>query len=110
MRIHCPGLNIERLLHLSLFRYNAKRASLVQSRIKMLEKLPVLEQVVTENTVTLRFPEVEKLSPPILMLRSILPDIRAGRRGLSAYSTYSFLYKRISPENKIKFSTFFFFY
>jgi ATP-binding cassette subfamily F protein 3 len=50
-------------------RYNAKRASLVQSRIKMLEKLPVLEPVVTESTVTLRFPDVDKLSPPILMLR-----------------------------------------
>ena len=41
------------------FRFNAKRASLVQSRIKMLEKLPVLEQVVTEAPVTLRFPEVK---------------------------------------------------
>jgi len=53
------------------FRFNAKRASLVQSRIKMLEKLPVLEQVITEAPVTLRFPEVEKLAPPILMLSEV---------------------------------------
>jgi len=53
------------------FRFNAKRASLVQSRIKTLEKLPVLEQVITEATVTLRFPEVDKLAPPILMLSEV---------------------------------------
>jgi len=53
------------------FRYNAKRAPMVQSRIKMLEKLPKLEPVVTEATVTLKFPEVDKLSPPILMLSEV---------------------------------------
>ena len=42
------------------FRYNAKRASLVQSRIKTLERLPVLEPVITEATVTLKFPEVNR--------------------------------------------------
>ena len=31
---------------------------MVQSRIKMLEKLPVLEPVVIEPGVTLKFPEV----------------------------------------------------
>lgn len=53
------------------FRFNAKRASMVQSRIKMLEKLPKLEPVITESQVTLKFPEVEKLSPPILMLSEV---------------------------------------
>ena len=53
------------------FRYNAKRASMVQSRIKMLEKLPKLEPVITEGTVTLKFPEVEKLSPPIMVLSEV---------------------------------------
>jgi len=53
------------------FRFNAKRASLVQSRIKMLEKLPVLEPVVIEPGVTLKFPEVEKLSGPILTLSEV---------------------------------------
>jgi hypothetical protein len=79
MQIHNTGENnmkvvVDRSSHCYKFstyirRYNAKRASLVQSRIKMLEKLPVLEPVVTESTVTLRFPDVDKLSPPILMLR-----------------------------------------
>jgi len=53
------------------FRYNAKRATMVQSRIKMLEKLPVLEPVITEAVVTLRFPEVEKLSGTTLMLSEV---------------------------------------
>lgn len=53
------------------FRYNAKRAPMVQSRIKMLEKLPVLEPVITEAVVTLKFPDVDKLSPPILMLSEV---------------------------------------
>jgi len=53
------------------FRYNAKRASMVQSRIKMLEKLPKLEPVISESLVTLRFPEVEKLSGTIIVLSEV---------------------------------------
>jgi len=54
------------------FRYNAKRASLVQSKIKMLEKLPVLVAVEKERVVQLRFPTLmEKLSPPILQLDEV---------------------------------------
>ena len=53
------------------FRYNAKRASLVQSRIKHLESLPVLKPVERESEVTLKLPDVEKLSPPILMLSGV---------------------------------------
>jgi len=53
------------------FRYNAKRASLVQSRIKALEKLPVLEPVIIEPGVTLKFPDVEKLSGTILTLSEV---------------------------------------
>jgi len=53
------------------FRYNAKRASLVQSRIKALEKLPVLEPVIIEPGVTLKFPEVEKMAGTILTLSEV---------------------------------------
>jgi len=53
------------------FRYNAKRASLVQSRIKALEKLPVLEPVIIEPGVVLKFPDVEKLSGTILTLSEV---------------------------------------
>ena len=52
-------------------RYNAKRATLVQSRIKALERLPVLEKVIIEPGVTLKFPEVEKMSGTILTLSEV---------------------------------------
>ncbi|CAI7991054.1 ATP-binding cassette sub-family F member 3 [Geodia barretti] len=61
--------------HLQAFvdrwRYNAKRSSQAQSRLKILEKLPELTPVVAEQEVILRFPEVDKLSPPILQLSEI---------------------------------------
>ncbi|XP_076757714.1 ATP-binding cassette sub-family F member 3 isoform X2 [Xylocopa sonorina] len=53
------------------FRYNANRASSVQSKIKMLEKLPELKPMEKEGEVTLRFPDVEPLSPPILQLNEV---------------------------------------
>lgn len=53
------------------FRFNAKRASLVQSKIKFLEKLPVLQPVEKEAEVTLKFPEVELIAPPALQLDEV---------------------------------------
>ena len=63
------GLNF--ITFILFYRYNAKRASLVQSRIKTLERLPVLEPVIIEPGVTLKFPEVEKMSGTILMLSEV---------------------------------------
>ncbi|KAG9493842.1 hypothetical protein GDO78_001621 [Eleutherodactylus coqui] len=54
------------------FRYNANRASQVQSKIKLLEKLPELKPVEKESEVILRFPDgFEKFSPPILQLDEV---------------------------------------
>ncbi|XP_035223742.1 ATP-binding cassette sub-family F member 3-like [Stegodyphus dumicola] len=53
------------------FRYNAKRASLVQSKIKMLDKLPELKPVEKETAVVLRFPNPEPLQPPVLQLDEV---------------------------------------
>ncbi|KAI4460567.1 atp-binding transport protein-related [Holotrichia oblita] len=53
------------------FRYNANRASSVQSKIKMLEKLPELKPIEKEVEVVLRFPDTEPLSPPILQLNEV---------------------------------------
>lgn len=50
------------------FRYNAKRASMVQSRIKMLERLPVLKPVIIEPDVVFSFPECELLHGSVLQL------------------------------------------
>ncbi|CAK7225034.1 ATP-binding cassette, regulator of translational elongation [Sporothrix bragantina] len=53
------------------FRYNAAKSSEAQSRIKKLERMPVLEPPETEYSVHFRFPPVEKLSPPIVQLSGV---------------------------------------
>jgi ATP-binding cassette subfamily F protein 3 len=54
------------------FRYNAKRASLVQSKIKFLERLPELKPPDKEGEVLLRFPEVQALNPPVIQLDEVI--------------------------------------
>jgi len=53
------------------FRYNAKRASMVQSRIKQLERLPELQPVEKEPEVVLKFPDIEKLSGCVIQLSEV---------------------------------------
>ncbi|TFY73327.1 hypothetical protein EWM64_g10685 [Hericium alpestre] len=61
--------------HLQAFidrwRYNANRAAQAQSKIKILEKLPELTPPETEETESFRFPETEKISPPVLQLDEV---------------------------------------
>lgn len=53
------------------FRANAKRASLVQSRIKALNKLEIIEEILEDPTCIFVFPVPEKLNPPILRLDNV---------------------------------------
>ncbi|XP_009874813.1 PREDICTED: ATP-binding cassette sub-family F member 3, partial [Apaloderma vittatum] len=54
------------------FRYNANRASQVQSKLKLLEKLPELKPVDKDSEVIIKFPDgFEKFSPPILQLDEV---------------------------------------
>ena len=53
------------------FRYNAAKSSEAQSRIKKLEKMPILEPPESEYIVHFKFPEVEKLSPPIIQMSGV---------------------------------------
>ena len=53
------------------FRYNAAKSSEAQSRIKKLEKMPVLEPPEAQYIVHFRFPDVEKLSPPIIQMSDV---------------------------------------
>ncbi|KAF2401298.1 P-loop containing nucleoside triphosphate hydrolase protein [Trichodelitschia bisporula] len=53
------------------FRYNAAKSSEAQSRIKKLERMPVLEAPEAEYSVHFKFPEVEKLSPPIIQMTNV---------------------------------------
>ena len=61
--------------HLQAFvdrwRYNAARASQAQSKIKVLEKLPELHAPETEDSESFKFPDAEKISPPLLQLDNI---------------------------------------
>ncbi|RJE25510.1 hypothetical protein PHISCL_02122 [Aspergillus sclerotialis] len=54
------------------FRYNAAKSSEAQSRIKKLERMPVLEAPESEYVVHFKFPEVEKLSPPIVQMSEVM--------------------------------------
>lgn len=53
------------------FRYNAAKSSEAQSRIKKLEKMPILEPPESLYTVHFKFPDVEKLSPPIVQMTDV---------------------------------------
>ncbi|ORY07805.1 ATP-binding cassette, sub-family F, member 3 [Clohesyomyces aquaticus] len=53
------------------FRYNAAKSSEAQSRIKKLEKMPVLQAPEAEYSVHFKFPDVEKLSPPIIQMTDV---------------------------------------
>nr|XP_022340495.1 ATP-binding cassette sub-family F member 3-like [Crassostrea virginica] len=50
------------------FRYNANRASQVQSKLKLLEKLPELKPIEKESKVTLKFTDCEHLQQTVLQL------------------------------------------
>lgn len=50
------------------FRCNAKRASLVQSRIKALNRMEIMDEVMEDPTCIFVFPPVEKISPPLLRI------------------------------------------
>lgn len=51
------------------FRYNAKRAALVQSRIKALSKLPMLEAVTEDPTLHFKFANPQALPTPMLVMQ-----------------------------------------
>lgn len=53
------------------FRYNAAKSSEAQSRIKKLEKMPVLTAPEAEYSVHFKFGDVEKLSPPIIQMQDV---------------------------------------
>jgi ATP-binding cassette subfamily F protein 3 len=50
------------------FRYNAKRASLVQSRIKALNRMDIIDEISEDPTCVFQFPDPEMLTPPLLRL------------------------------------------
>jgi ATP-binding cassette subfamily F protein 3 len=53
------------------FRFNAKRASLVQSRLKMLSKIEVIPEVVEDPTLAFTFPSTEPLKSPVVQFQDV---------------------------------------
>lgn len=53
------------------FRYNAGKAQEAQSRLKKLEKLPVLEAPEDEKAQSFTFTNPDKLTPPIIQLQNV---------------------------------------
>eukprot|EP00033_Pygsuia_biforma_P000284 GCRY01000349.1.p1 GENE.GCRY01000349.1~~GCRY01000349.1.p1 ORF type:complete len:727 (+),score=258.10 GCRY01000349.1:157-2337(+) len=53
------------------FRYNAKRASLVQSRLKMLQRLGPLNSIIEDPSICFQFESAEKLDPPVLQFKDV---------------------------------------
>ncbi|ETS74294.1 Protein GCN20 [Pestalotiopsis fici W106-1] len=67
--------NVAQRAHLQAFidkfRYNAGKAAEAQSRIKKLERMPILTPPEQEYSVKFKFPDVEKLSPPIVQMSGV---------------------------------------
>jgi ATP-binding cassette subfamily F protein 3 len=62
----------EHLQHfIDRFRANAKRAALVQSKIKMVNKMEIEDEIPDDPEVLFMFPEVEELAAPILRLKKV---------------------------------------
>ncbi|KAI9567006.1 P-loop containing nucleoside triphosphate hydrolase protein [Boletus coccyginus] len=61
--------------HLQAFidrwRYNANRAAQAQARIKILEKLPDIEPPEEDEKESFKFPDTEKIPPPLLQLSGV---------------------------------------
>jgi len=63
---------LEKISHIQKFidkfRFNAKRATLVQSRIKAINRIDVTSEVMQDPSVVFMFPNPEKISPPLCRL------------------------------------------
>ncbi len=61
--------------HLQAFidrwRVNANRAAQAQSKMKELERMPIIEPPEKDDVVKFRLPETEKLAPPLLQLDNV---------------------------------------
>jgi ATP-binding cassette subfamily F protein 3 len=53
------------------FRANAKRAALVQSKIKVINKMEIQDDVMEDPSIIFILPEVEELKPPLLRLTNV---------------------------------------
>ena len=69
------------------FRANAKRASLVQSRIKAMNKIEIIEEILEDPSCIFVFPTPDKLNPPILRLDNV--DLGYGNKLIVQKANFS---------------------
>ncbi len=76
------------------FRAKASKASMVQSRIKMLEKFEPLSAIKQDNSVQLSFPKADDISPPMITMEN-------ASVGYGEKVVLKNLHTRIDPEDRI---------
>ncbi|MFS4437726.1 ABC-F family ATP-binding cassette domain-containing protein [Paracoccaceae bacterium GXU_MW_L88] len=76
------------------FRYKASKAKQAQSRLKMLEKMEVIADVVETGVAAFNFPSPTELSPPILRLEDVAV-------GYGDRKVLHHLNLRIDPDDRI---------
>jgi ATP-binding cassette subfamily F protein 3 len=77
------------------FRYKASKARQAQSRIKMLERLQVVEVPPDENIAAIRLPTPENVSPPLVTFENVAVGYEANKPILSGMSL------RFDPDDRI---------
>lgn len=76
------------------FRAKATKARQAQARLKALEKLPPLEEIVEEKAIHFEFPQPIPLPPPLITLNQV-------KVGYSDHVVLSNLTLRIDPDDRI---------
>lgn len=76
------------------FRAKATKARQAQARLKALEKLPVLEEIVEEKAIHFEFPQPVQLPPPLITLNQV-------KIGYGDHVVLSNLTLRIDPDDRI---------
>ena len=91
------------------FRFNAKRASLVQSRIKAIERLGQSELIEEDPEYIFRFPAAEPVSPPILGFMDVDFGYPGGRtlfRNLNFGIDMESRFAMVGPNGKLVWTSF----
>ena len=77
------------------FRASAAKATQAQSRIKALERMDLVDEVIAERAIRFKFPDPDKLSPPMIALRQVDVGYTEGKPILRR------IHENIDPDDRI---------
>ena len=77
------------------FRASAAKAAQAQSRIKALERMDLVDEVIADRAIRFKFPNPEKLSPPMIALRQVDVGYTEGKPILRR------IHENIDPDDRI---------